>query len=197
MPTRNILFVGIGGQGVMLASELLALVAAAAGYDVKQTEVHGVAQRGGAVASHVRYGDKVYSPTVRRGEADLLVAFEKLEALRWAHYLKPNGLLVLNDEEVLPTILNPSAKYPQDAIAFLQSKPLRLVTLSATRKAVAMGNVRVASAIMLGAVSHFLTDLGEAAWEKVMRERIPERLLSINQEAFALGKSLVQSLASE
>jgi len=180
----------------MLASELLALVAAAAGYDVKQTEVHGVAQRGGAVASHVRYGDKVYSPVIRQGEADLLVAFEKLEALRWAHYLRPNGLLVLNDTEVAPTILNPSAKYPQNAIALLQGKPLRLAVLPATQKAVEMGNVRVASAIMLGAVSCFLTDLGAAAWEKVMRERIPEHLLSINQEAFAAGRSLVQGLAA-
>jgi indolepyruvate ferredoxin oxidoreductase beta subunit len=186
----DILFAGVGGQGVVLASEVTARVAAADGYDVKQGEVHGVAQRGGAVVSHLRYGTKVHSPVVKRGDADFLVAFEKLEALRYAHYLKADGLILVNDHEIQPILLNPNLSYPHQAIDFLRGKGFRVLALPATEKALALGNVRVTSVVMLGALSRFL-DLSQESWQRVMQERVPPRLLEINQRAFVEGGRMI------
>jgi len=188
--THNLVFAGVGGQGVVLASEVLALVAAAEGYDVKQGEVHGAAQRGGAVISHIRFGERVYSPLNLRGQADILVAFEKLEAVRHAHYLKPQGILIVNDHRVEPTMLNPSVKYPDDPIGFLQTKSYRVIVLTATEQARRMGNERVASLFLLGAVSHFVP-LKSETWDKVLRERIPAKFLALNQRAFAAGQQAI------
>ncbi len=188
--THNLLFAGVGGQGVVLASEVLARVAAAEGFDVKQGEVHGAAQRGGAVVSHIRFGERVYSPLNLRGQVDVMLAFEKLEAVRHAHYLKPGGILIINDHRVEPTYLNTSVKYPDDPIGFLKTKPYRVLTVNATEMARALGNERVASLIMLGAVSKFIP-LKAASWDQVLRERIPAKLLTINQRAFAEGQKLV------
>lgn len=188
--THNLVFAGVGGQGVVLASEVLALVAAAEGYDVKQGEVHGAAQRGGAVVSHIRFGERVYSPLNLRGQADVFVAFEKLEAVRHAHYLKPGGILIVNDYRIEPTLLNAAVKYPDDPIGFLKSKPCRVLVLSATETARALGNERVASLIILGAVSKFVP-LKADSWNRVLRERIPAKFLELNQRAFAEGQRAV------
>jgi indolepyruvate ferredoxin oxidoreductase, beta subunit len=185
--THNFLFAGVGGQGVVLASEVLALVAASEGYDVKQGEVHGAAQRGGAVVSHVRFGARVFSPLNLRGQTDVFVAFEKLEALRHAHYLKEGGILIVNDHRIDPTLLNASVQYPDDPIGFLKTKGLRVLVLKATETARALGNEHAASMVMLGAVSRF-TGLNAAAWDRVLEERIPAKFLDLNRRAFLAGQ---------
>ncbi len=186
--THNLLFAGVGGQGVVLASEVLALVAAAEGYDVKQGEVHGAAQRGGAVVSHIRFGERVYSPLNLRGQVDVFVAFEKLEAVRHAHYLKEGGVLIINDHRIEPTYLNNSVQYPADPVGFLKTKPFKVLVLNASESARALGNERVTSLILLGAVSQFLP-LKKESWDKVLLERIPARFLQVNQHAFAEGRA--------
>jgi len=193
--THNLLFAGVGGQGVVLASEVLALVAAAEGYDVKQGEVHGAAQRGGAVVSHIRFGERVYSPLNLRGQADIFVAFEKLEAVRHAHYLKEGGILIVNDYRIEPTMLNPNTKYPDDPIGFLRSKPIRVTVIEAAKTARALGNERVSSLMMLGALSKYIP-LKQETWDKVLRERIPAKFLALNQRAFAEGQQAINQQTS-
>ncbi|MBI5653508.1 MAG: indolepyruvate oxidoreductase subunit beta [Chloroflexi bacterium] len=188
--THNLLFAGVGGQGVVLASEVLARVAASEGFDVKQGEVHGAAQRGGAVVSHIRFGERVYSPLNLRGRVDLLVAFEQLEAVRWAHYLKPGGVLIINDHRIEPTYLNAAIKYPANPAEFLASKSFRVVELNATRSARELGNERVSSLVMLGAASKFIP-LKDESWQQVLGERIPAKLLDINRRAFAAGRNAI------
>lgn len=188
--THNLLFSGVGGQGVVLASEVLALVAASEGFDVKQGEVHGAAQRGGAVVSHIRFGERVYSPLNLRGQVDVMVAFEKLEAVRHAHYLKPGGVLIINEHRIEPTYLNTAVKYPDDPVGFLKSKGYRVLTLNATELARQLGNERVSSLILLGALSKFIP-LKQQSWDAVLQKRIPPKLLELNQRAFAEGQKAI------
>ncbi|MFQ5612797.1 MAG: indolepyruvate oxidoreductase subunit beta [Anaerolineae bacterium] len=189
----NVILAGVGGQGVLLISGLLARTAIAAGFDAKQTEIHGVSQRGGSVYSHVRFGPQVYSPLIIPGQADFILGLEKLEALRFAGYIKPAGLLIVNDHEVIPRSAGAAAEsYPHQSIDYLKSKGLRLIAIPATGLAADLGNVRVANIILLGALSKFLA-LPESIWNDVLNRRIPERFLAINRRAFALG----QQLASE
>lgn len=188
----NILLCGVGGQGVLLASEVLAMVAAEDKAEVKQTEVHGVAQRGGSVVSHVRFGEKVYSPTVRTGTGDFLAAFERLEAVRYGHYLKPGGLMLINDVEVMPGQIGEYKPYPTGIIEFLQGKGFVIQEVPATAKAKEIGNPKVASLIILGALANQL-DLSIQAWETVIRRRIPPKLLEINLKAFQAGLELGRS----
>lgn len=188
--TINVIFAGVGGQGVLLIAELLALAAAAAGQDVKQTEVHGVSQRGGAVESHVRYGPKVWSPLVTPGQAHAVVGLEKLEALRFAHYVRPDGIIIVNAYEILPASVGAAvAKYPHHAIEFLCSQGLNVVALPATKWAEDLGNVRVANMILLGVLSSYL-DIPSEVWERTLETRIPDRLLALNRRAFQLGTSI-------
>jgi indolepyruvate ferredoxin oxidoreductase beta subunit len=188
MPTTNVLIAGVGGQGAILASELLALAAMADGRDVKQGEFHGVAQRGGAVFSHVRFGDRVFSPMARKCEVDYLVALEKLEALRYAHFVKPRGTVIVNDHEVEPIRIGDDRAYPSEAIDFLRSKAFSVTSLDATQQAVDLGNHRAANVVLLGALAGML-DIPDEIWERTLEARIPERLLALNREAFAVGRS--------
>lgn len=190
--TINVIFAGVGGQGVLLIAELLALAAAAAGHDVKQTEVHGVSQRGGAVESHVRYGPRVWSPLVTPGQAHAVVGLEKLEALRFAHYVRPEGVIIVNDHEILPASVGAAvAKYPHHAIEFLCSKGLNVVALPATKWAEDLGNVRVTNMILLGVLSTYL-DIPPEVWARTLEARIPDRTLALNRRAFELGARLTQ-----
>ena len=189
MGVTNVVIAGVGGQGAILASELLALAAIAAGKDVKQGEFHGVAQRGGAVFSHVRFGDRVYSPMARRGEVDFLPALEKLEALRYAHFVKPGGTIIVNDHKVEPIRVGDQRPYPDDAIESLESKGFNVVAVNATEKAIGVGNHRAANVVLLGALAASL-DIPEEVWDETLKARIPERLLSLNQQAFATGRQL-------
>ena len=188
--TTSVVLAGVGGQGVLLVSEMLALAAIEAGYDAKQTEDHGVSQRGGSVSCHVRYGPIVYSPLVTAGQADAVVGLEKLEGLRYAHYLREGGTLVVNTHEILPLSAGPAAsEYPQHAIEFLRARGLQVMDIAATNVAVAMGEVRAANVVLLGALSTCL-NLPAEVWNKILRQRVPKKYLSLNQLAFAEGVRL-------
>jgi indolepyruvate ferredoxin oxidoreductase beta subunit len=186
MPTTNVLIAGVGGQGAVLAGELLALAAMADGRDVKQGEFHGVAQRGGAVFSHVRFGDRVFSPMARLGQVDYLLALEKLEALRYAHFLKPGGTVLVNDHEIEPVRLGDDRPYPTEAIEILRSHGFTTVAVNATQLAMDLGNHHAANVVLLGALSRLL-DIPSDVWESTLAERIPPRLLELNRKAFAEG----------
>ena len=195
MPVTNVLIAGVGGQGAVLASELLALAALAAGHDVKQGEFHGVAQRGGAVFSHVRFGDRVHAPMARRGQVDVLVALEQLEAVRYGHFVRPGGTVILNDHRIEPIRVGDERPYPDDAAGFLRSKGFQVMVLGATQIALELGDHRAANVVLLGALSELL-DIPAPVWEETMRQRIPERLLAVNLGAFAAGREAAAARAS-
>jgi len=188
----NFVLVGVGGQGTILASDILAEVGLEAGFDVKKAEVHGMSQRGGSVISHVRWNrEQVFSPMVGLGEADILLAFEKLEALRFAEYLRPGGVAVVNDMELLPiTVTVGGTPYPEDGalqrvVEALGGKLRRVPGEALAKEA---GNVKAANVVLLGAISRLLP-LPEEVWWRCLERRIPERFLELNRKAFQLGKS--------
>lgn len=189
MSVINVLIAGVGGQGAILASELLALTALADGKDVKQGEFHGVAQRGGAVFSHVRFGDRVHSPMARKGQVDYFLALEKLESLRYGHFVRPGGTIIANDHTVEPVRMADERPYPDHAYDFLEGKGFEVLVVPATAKAIELGNHRAANVIMLGALAARL-DIPRASWLKTLEERIPEQLLELNRKAFAVGEEL-------
>jgi indolepyruvate ferredoxin oxidoreductase beta subunit len=193
MSVTNVLIAGVGGQGVILSSELLALAALADGRDVKQGEFHGVAQRGGAVFSHVRFGSRVHSPLVPRGQVDYLLALERLEALRYAHFVKPGGTVIVNDHKVEPVRMGDERPYPEEGNDFLTEKGFNVVVIKATERAIELGNYRAANVILLGTLASHL-DIPKAVWEETLEGRIPERLLELNRKAFSAGGELANSL---
>jgi indolepyruvate ferredoxin oxidoreductase beta subunit len=193
MSVTNVLIAGVGGQGVILSSELLALAALADGRDVKQGEFHGVAQRGGAVFSHIRFGDRVHSPLAPRKQVDFLLALERLEALRYAHFVKPGGTVIVNDHKVEPVRMGDERPYPEEGNDFLVEKGFNVVVVKATEKAIELGNYRAANVILLGALASHL-DIPQAVWDETLEGRIPERLLELNRKAFSAGGDLAASL---
>ena len=194
MAVTNVLVAGVGGQGVILSSELLALAALGDGQDVKQGEFHGVAQRGGAVFSHVRFGDKVHSPLAPLGEVDYLLALERLEALRYAHFLKPGGTVIVNDHKVEPARMADVRPYPDEGVDFLRQKGFKVILVPATANAIELGNYRAANVILLGTLSAHL-DIPQAVWDETLAGRIPAKLLDLNRKAFAVGQELAGSPA--
>ena len=192
MAVTNVLVAGVGGQGVILSSELLALAAMGDGRDVKQGEFHGVAQRGGAVFSHVRFGDQVHSPLAPRGEVDYLLALERLEALRYAHFLKPGGTVIVNDHRVEPVRMADTRPYPDEGVDFLIGKGFDVILVPATENAIELGNYRAANVILLGTLSAHL-DIPQAVWDETLTGRIPAKLLDLNRKAFAVGQELAAS----
>jgi indolepyruvate ferredoxin oxidoreductase beta subunit len=189
LAVTNVLIAGVGGQGVILSSEILALAALADGRDVKQGEFHGVAQRGGAVFSHIRFGDRVHSPLAPRGQVDFLLALERLEALRYAHFVKPGGTVIVNDHKVEPIRMADTRPYPDEGNDFLGEKGFRVVVVPATALAVEIGNHRAANVILLGTLAAHL-DIPQEVWDATLAERIPDRLLELNRKAFAAGGDL-------
>ena len=192
MKTFSLMFAGVGGQGSLLIAELTSLAAVSAGHDTKQTEVHGVSQRGGSVETHVRFGEKVHSPIITPGEADAVVGLEKLEALRFAHYVNPkDGTILVNDHELIPgSITNAENIYPHETIDFLKSKGLRVIVLPASTKARELGDGRMANVVMLGALSTLLP-IPQETWDKTLRLRIPARYLEGNLKAFQAGREMM------
>lgn len=184
----NVLLVGVGGQGTILATRVLAGVLVEEGFDVKMSEVHGMSQRGGSVVTFVRYGDKVYSPLVERGTADLILAFEKLEALRYLPYLKAEGTLVVNDLALLPApVLLGKAEYPYNALDILKQKVKDLVVVDAAKLAEEKtGNVRTQNIVLLGALAKRM-DIPPGTWEKVVSENVPPKTVEANLKAFWAG----------
>ena len=187
---------GVGGQGNILASDVIGDLALAAGYDVKKTDTLGMAQRGGSVVSHVRIANKVYSPLIKEGEVDYLLAFEKLEGIRWASYLKPGGIAIINNHAVPPLSVNLGVeKYPADAeiMQVLKQRSEKIYLVDGTRHAIELGNVRTLNIFMLGCVSVFLPfKLPE--WEAAIAKHLPEKLLKINTVAFEAGRKEIENV---
>jgi indolepyruvate ferredoxin oxidoreductase, beta subunit len=189
MTKVDVLIVGVGGQGVLLASELLSDVALAAGYDVKKSEVHGMAQRGGSVSSHVRIAaGRVYSPLIPQGGADVLLAFEQAEALRWIHFLRPEGTVIVNARRLVPPValLKKGPAYPENPIDAVRRRVGKVVPVDAASAAAALGNPRVENAVLLGALSRSL-DVPEDAWMEAIGKRVPANTVEINRRAFRAG----------
>lgn len=186
---RSILLAGVGGQGILRASDILCHVMMEAGYDTKKSEVHGMAQRGGCVTSHVRYGTKVYSPIARKGDIEVLVSFERLETIRYLDFLKPSGIVVMNDETLNPPAVNlGNATYPDNITDIISSKYGTLRVINARELAISAGNERAANTVVLGALSSYL-EFDNSLWEKVIRGAFPEKLADTNIKAFYLGQS--------
>ena len=185
----NFFLTGVGGQGTLLAADVVALVGMALGADVKKSEVHGMAQRGGSVVSHVRWGDRVLSPLIAPGEVDFMVAFERLEALRYAKLLRPSGVLLVNDYRIAPvSVTSGSSTYPteQDEAA-VYGAVIQKHEIPALALAQELGQPRVNNIVMLGALSTFL-DTPEDVWLQVISQRVPQRFVEINRQAFAVGR---------
>ena len=187
MQNLNMLLVGVGGQGTILASKIIAEVAMLEGHDVKMSEIHGMAQRGGSVVTQVRMGDKVYSPLIEEGEANYIVAFEMLEAWRWSHYLAQGGTMVVNLQRIEPmSVLTGQREYPIDIIDALAERSEHLYTLDALALAKEVGNLRATNTVLLGALARRM-DIPVETWQKAMRNTVPERFLDMNLRAFAAG----------
>ena len=188
---KNILIVGVGGQGVILASEILSDVAMKTGYDVKKSEVHGMAQRGGIVSSHVRYAKKVYSPLIPQGEADVIMAFEIAEAARWIGFLAPDGRIIASRQKLIPPIVSTGlAEYPHDAEDMLKKHTKDPIVIDALDIAQELGNARLVNTILIGVTSKLL-NLPEETWKQVVSERVPPAFKELNLQAFDKGASLV------
>ena len=183
---KSIILSGVGGQGTILASKLLTLGLMDSGYDVKMSEIHGMSQRGGSVTSHIRYGHKVNSPVIERGDADLLISFEKMEALRYLEYLKPNGKAIVNDFEIKPlTVSSGHAEYSQDILRELGNKT-HLIAVDAGTKARELGNIKVMNVILLGAIVK-LMDLSGTDWDSIIQDNVKPDFVEINKKALKVG----------
>ena len=184
--TKNIMIVGVGGQGTLLTSRILGGITVDAGYDVKLSEVHGMAQRGGSVVTFVRYGEKVAEPIVEEGQADVLIAFERLEALRYAHFLKKDGAIVVNDWRIDPiTVVTGVAEYPDNIIENLE-KEHKVYKVNAMEEALKLGNSKVFNIIVLGVAAKHM-DFSKEAWLSVIEKTVPAKTVEINKKAFLLG----------
>ena len=187
--TKNIMIVGVGGQGTLLTSRILGGLAIEAGFDVKISEVHGMAQRGGSVVTYVRYGEAVAEPIVEAGQADILIAFERLEALRYAHFLKKDGILIINDQRIDPmTVVTGAAEYPENIIEELGSK-YKVVSLNAMEEALKLGNSKVFNTVILGVAARNM-EFDKAAWVQVIESTVPPKTREINLTAFEAGYAL-------
>ena len=184
--TKNIMIVGVGGQGTLLTSRILGGITVVAGYDVKLSEVHGMAQRGGSVVTFVRYGEQVAEPIVEEGQADVLIAFEKLEALRYAHFLKKDGVIVVNDQRIDPiTVVTGMAQYPENIIENLE-KEHTVLKVKAMEEAIKLGNSKVFNIIVLGVAAKHM-DFSKEAWLDVIEKTVPPKTVELNKKAFLLG----------
>jgi len=187
METRNIMIVGVGGQGSLLASKTLGYLLLDQGYDVKVSEVHGMSQRGGSVETYVRYGDRVYSPIIDEGEADIIVSFELMEAARWISRLKKGGQIVTNTQQIdpMPVVLGVE-KYPENLVSKMRETGAKVDALDCLKLAGEAGNIKAVNVVLLGRLSHYF-DFPEEAWEAALKANVPEKLLDINIRAFELG----------
>lgn len=184
--TKSIMIVGVGGQGTLLTSRILGGITKEAGYDVKLSEVHGMAQRGGSVVTFVRYGETVAEPIVEEGQADVLIAFERLEALRYAHFLKKGGVLIVNDWRIDPiTVVTGVAEYPENIIGTLE-KEHTVYTINAMEEAIRLGNSKAFNVIVLGMAAKHM-DFAKEDWLKIIEKTVPPKTVDINKKAFLLG----------
>ncbi len=190
--TKNIMIAGVGGQGTLLASKLLGSLLIGQGYDVKVSEVHGMAQRGGSVVTYVRYGERVASPIIDRGEADILVAFELLEAARWAEYLRPEGVLIANTQQILPMpVITGAAVYPEDLAERLRKGCGRAVLVDALAPAEEAGSAKAVNVVLMGILSTVL-GIPEAAWMAALEKQLKPALVEMNKKAFYIGRAMAE-----
>ena len=188
METKNIMIVGVGGQGTLLASKLLGRMLLTKGYDIKVSEVHGMSQRGGSVITYVRYGDKVYSPIIDKGEADIILSFELLEAARWTEYLRPDGIIITNTQEINPMpVITGAAEYPQQLVEKMEALGLKVDAFDALSLAQEAGTSKAVNLVLLGRLSAYF-DFTEDEWMAAIEESVPAKFLEMNKKAFMLGK---------
>lgn len=190
MATKNIMIVGVGGQGTLLAGKLLGHVFMAQGYDVKVSEVHGMSQRGGSVVTYVRFGEKVYSPVIDKGEADIIVSFEKLEAARWLEYLKPGGQIITNTQEVEPMpVITGAAKYPEELVEKMQAAGAKVDAKDFLAIAESAGSAKAVNIALMGRLSNYFPEISDEEWQKAMEACVPGKFLELNKKAFEMGRS--------
>ena len=187
METRSIMLVGVGGQGTLLASRILGNTLLSQGFDVKVSEVHGMSQRGGSVVTYIKYGDKVYSPVIEKGEADIIISFEQLESARWLPYLKKGGVLISSTQKIdpMPVIMG-KAEYPQEILSKLAEKDIKPVCLDALSLAIEAGTPKCANIVLLGAAVQFL-GIDKEMWVDIIRSTVPPKTIDVNLKAFELG----------
>ena len=187
----NVLVAGVGGQGVILASDIMSEVFMKAGYDVKKSEIHGMAMRGGIVTSHFRFGKKVYSPLIKEGEVDILFAFEQLEGLRWLNYLKPDAAIIMNDHQISPLMVNlGEMEYPKAIPELIRSKFKEFYLVKGTEIALQVGDARVANVVLLGAISK-LFEIRDDLWLKTILNYLPPKVHDMNRKAFFTGRNQI------
>jgi indolepyruvate ferredoxin oxidoreductase beta subunit len=187
MKTINILIVGVGGQGTLLTSRIIGNLALSMGYDVKMSEVHGMAQRGGSVVTHVRFGRKIHSPLVEPGSADIILAFERLETLRWLHYAREDGTIIINDQAIdpMPVIMGIS-EYPSDITEKIGKRCNNMILIKALDIAKELGNIKVFNTVLLGVLASKL-EIDASLWLKAIEESVPPKTIEVNKQAFLLG----------
>lgn len=187
--TKNVMIVGVGGQGSLLASKLLGHLLLSEGYDVKVSEVHGMSQRGGSVVTYVRFGEKVYSPIIDKGEADFIVSFEKLEAARYLEYCKPDGRIVVNTQEIDPMpVITGAMEYPADLIAKMEAKGVTVDAMDCLSLAQQAGSTKAVNLVLMGRLSKYF-DIPEEKWLKAIEECVPAKFVDMNRKAFSLGRA--------
>ncbi len=188
MKTKNIMIVGVGGQGSLLASKLLGRLLLTRGYDIKVSEVHGMSQRGGSVVTYVRFGDKVYSPVIDKGEADYIVSFELLEAARWTEYLKPGGKIITNIQQInpMPVIIG-AAEYPAQLVEKMTAAGLEVDAFDALTLANEAGSAKAVNIVLMGHLSRNF-DFTLAEWMDAIEQSVPQKFLELNKKAFLLGR---------
>lgn len=187
MEKLNIMIVGVGGQGTLLASRILGNVALKLNFDVKVSEVHGMSQRGGSVVTYVKFDKKVFSPLVEKGEADIILAFEQLEALRWVDYLKEGGRMLVNEQKInpMPVIIG-KAKYPENIIQKIKDNYKNTISIDALRIAKECGNIKAVNVVLLGLLAKS-TDIAKDIWMEAIKETVPQKFLDANVKAFEAG----------
>ena len=189
MENKSVLLVGVGGQGTILAAKILVGGLMRAGYDVKMSEVHGMSQRGGSVVTYVRWGDKVYSPIIDKGQADVILSFELLEAARWTEYLKPGGRIITNTQQVNPMpVITGAAAYPADLEGKIRALGIDLDAFDALSLAEQAGSSRAVNIVLMGRLSKWF-DFTEEEWMDALTQSVPPKFLELNKKAFDLGKS--------
>ncbi|MBO4514528.1 MAG: indolepyruvate oxidoreductase subunit beta [Lachnospiraceae bacterium] len=187
--TKNIMIVGVGGQGSLLASKLLGHLLLTEGYDVKVSEVHGMSQRGGSVVTYVRFGDKVYSPIIDKGQADFIVSFEKLEAARYLEFLKTDGRIVVNTQEIDPMpVITGATQYPADLVEKMEAAGAKVDAMDCLSLAEQAGSSKAVNIVLMGRLSRYFDEIPVEKWQKAIEECVPAKFLELNQKAFLLGR---------
>ena len=190
MDTKNIMIVGVGGQGTLLASKMLGFVLLQQGYDVKVSEVYGMSQRGGSVVTYVRYGKKVYSPVIDKGEADVIISFEKLEAARWLEFLKKDGTIITNTQEVEPMpVITGAAAYPENLIEKMQAAGAKVDAKDFLSIAQEAGSAKAVNIALMGRLSTYFPEISDEQWQDAIEKIVPPKFLDLNKKAFEAGRN--------